>query len=458
MILIVDDDSAVQASLALLFRNEGFETEAALSPRDALEKLGVSLPALVLLDLNFSMNISGSEGMDLLEILREQHPELPVILITGWASIDLAVRGMKLGARDFISKPWQNQHLLQTVKTILSLSAKTSEFSVSNGRKELDLKYRFRHIVGQDTKLLQVLDIIGRVAATDASVLITGESGTGKELIAEAIHQNSKRKNKPFVKVNLGGISTTLFESELFGHIRGAFTDARVDRAGRFEMADKGTIFLDEIGELDLASQVKLLRVLQERSFEPLGSSKSRFVDVRVICATNKNLDEMVKQGLFREDLLYRINLISVHIPPLRERPDDIPLLADFFVRNLKSIYQRPDLRLSTSAKNWLAAQPLAGNIRELKNLVERTVLLNPGDTMEASDFQRNHSPGGTTNEASGGLLNVTLEEMELMMIKRAMDLHQNRISRVARSLGITRFALYRRLDKYGIVYNPEGE
>lgn len=456
MILIVDDDTAVQTSLALLFSNEGLETDSALYPEEALRKLQLSVPDLVLLDLNFSMNISGSEGMTLLETFRHQYPALPVILITGWASIDLAVQGMKLGARDFISKPWQNQHLVQSVRTTLSLAENREESRPADSRRELDQKYRFRHIVGQDPGLLKVLEVIARVAETDASVLITGESGTGKELIAEAIHQNSKRDKKPFVKVNLGGISTTLFESELFGHVRGAFTDAKTDRAGRFELADKGTIFLDEIGDLDPASQVKLLRVLQERSFEPLGSSKSRFVDVRVICATNKNLEEMVKQGLFREDLLYRINLISIPIPALRERPDDIPLLADFFVRNLKTIYSRPDLKLMPSARKWLAAQPLPGNIRELKNLVERTVLLSNHDSLEAGDFQQNHTPSGGDTDSPNRLQHATLEEMELMMIKRAMELHHHRISRVARSLGITRFALYRRLEKYGIAYNPD--
>ena len=276
------------------------------------------------------------------------------------------------------------------------------------------------------------------MASTDAPVLITGESGTGKELIAEAIHLNSKRKVRPFVKVNLGGISSTLFESELFGHVRGAFTDAKTDRIGRFEMANRGSIFLDEIGELDLSSQVKLLRVLQERTFEPLGSSKSRTVDVRVICATNRNLEEMVAQGTFREDLYYRINLITVKLPALRERPDDIPLLSGFFVNNLKTIYNRPNLQLSAGAMKWLKTLQLQGNIRQLKNLVERTVLLSAKDMLDVADFQKNLSgnPQPSGSKALPEVGTITLDEMEFQMITRAMQFHQNKVSKVARSLG----------------------
>lgn len=263
---------------------------------------------------------------------------------------------------------------------------------------------------------------------------------------------------RPFVKVNLGGISSTLFESELFGHVRGAFTDAKTDRMGRFEMANRGTIFLDEIGELDLSSQVKLLRVLQERTFEPLGSSKSRTVDVRIICATNRNLEEMVAQGTFREDLYYRINLITVKLPALRERPDDIPLLSAFFADNLKAIYNRPELKISNAALKWLKALPLQGNIRQLKNLVERTVLLAGNDVLDIDDFQRNLHAGNAApaKKHVPEVGSITLEEMEYQMIVRAMQHHQNKVSKVARSLGITRFALYRRLEKFGISFDSE--
>ncbi|MDR6197599.1 sigma-54 dependent transcriptional regulator [Siphonobacter sp. SORGH_AS_0500] len=453
MILVVDDDMAIRTSLSLLLKKEGFKVLGAGSAKETFEILRQQTPELILLDLNFSMETSGKEGMALLDEIRRLQPNLPVILITGWGSIDLAVEGMKKGARDFITKPWQNEHVVQSIRTILNLSQTAS---VSLGRQKLQEKYQFQHIVGQDVKLLEILETIGRVAPTEASVLITGESGTGKELIAEAIHLNSRRKSRPFVKVNLGGISASLFESELFGHVRGAFTDAKMDRIGRFELANRGSIFLDEIGELDLSSQVKLLRVLQERSFEPLGSSKSRTADVRIICATNRNLEEMVAQGTFREDLYYRINLISVKLPTLRERPEDIPLLAEFFMNNLKEIYNRPALQLSAASVQWLKTLALPGNIRQLKNLVERTVLLSRHDRLEVKDFQSNLTMSPTSARSLPEVGTLTLEEMEFHMIKRAMDFHQNKVAKVARSLGITRFTLYRRLEKYGISYDAD--
>ncbi|MCE6991791.1 sigma-54 dependent transcriptional regulator [Dyadobacter sp. CY323] len=455
MLLIVDDDLAIRTSLIFLLKKEGFSVKGVGSPEETFDVLKSVTPELILLDLNFSIETSGEEGMQLLKRIKKFNAAIPVILITGWGTIDLAVNGMKDGATDFITKPWQNDYLIQSVRTILNLSQQTPQ---SANRKKLEQQYHFENIVGQDPKLLEILETVGRVASTDAPVLITGESGTGKELIAEAIHSNSKRKGRPFVKVNLGGISSTLFESELFGHVRGAFTDAKSDRIGRFEMAHKGSIFLDEIGELDLSSQVKLLRVLQERTFEPLGSSKSRTVDVRVICATNRNLEEMVAQGTFREDLYYRINLITVKLPALRERPDDIPLLSEFFVNNLKTIYQRPNLQLNASAYKWLRTLPLQGNIRQLKNLVERTVLLSANDTLEIADFQKNMSTSTSAMSQKGipEVGSITLEEMEYQMIAKAMQFHQNKVSKVARSLGITRFALYRRLEKYGISYDLE--
>ena len=356
MLLIIDDDFAVQTSLSLLLRKNGFDVQTANTPNVALDVLAAEEPELVLLDMNFSIETSGEEGLRLLSVIRRMHPHVPVILITGWGSIDLAVRGMKAGAQDFITKPWQNDHLVQSIITLLNLAPRSTSQApgLPPNRRKIDQKHHFEQIVGNDPALLSILETIGRVAPTDASVLITGESGTGKELVAEAVHQNSKRRTKPFVKVNLGGVSATLFESELFGHVRGAFTDARSDRIGRFELADKGTIFLDEIGDLDPASQVKLLRVLQDRTFEPLGSSRSKSVDVRVICATNRNLEEMVAKGQFREDLFYRINLITIKLPALRERPDDIPTLVEYFVNNLKTIYDRPMLRISPKAMAWL--------------------------------------------------------------------------------------------------------
>ncbi|QMW05525.1 sigma-54-dependent transcriptional regulator [Spirosoma foliorum] len=457
MLLIIDDDIAIQTSLSLLFRKEGFTVRLADGPFEAFEVLNEEVPELILLDMNFSVDTSGDDGLRLLRRIRERLPNVPVILITGWGSIDLAVEGMKSGAKDFITKPWQNDHLLQSVRTALNLA---QSVAASPNRRKLDQQFRFDNIVGEDPNLLDILTTIGRVAPTDAPVLITGESGTGKELIAEAIHQNSRRKRHPFVKVNLGGISSTLFESELFGHVRGAFTDAKTDRIGRFELANKGSIFLDEIGDLDPASQVKLLRVLQDRTFEPLGSSKSRTVDVRVICATNRNLEEMVSKGQFREDLFYRINLITVRLPALRERPGDIPLLVNYFVDNLKTIYNRPDLRVGAVAQKWLKNLALPGNIRQLKNVVERTVLLSANDELQVEDFERNltsaPNPMPSSQTSLPQIGTMTLEEMEYQMIHRAMAFHQNRVAKVARALGITRFALYRRLEKFGIPYAEE--
>ena len=458
MILLIDDDHAIQTSLSLLFQQEGFKVHAASSPREALAFLEKNSPRLAILDMNFSIETVGTEGLDTLRRIKAIQPQLPVILLTGWGSIELAVEGMKIGAADFMTKPWQNEALLQSVSTILNLSQSKPQ---SPNRKRLDEQFHFENIVGEDPHLLELLESIGRVAPTDAPVLITGESGAGKELIAEAVHLNSKRSKAPFVKVNLGGISASLFESELFGHVRGAFTDAKTDRMGRFEMAHKGSIFLDEIGDLDLASQVKLLRVLQDRTFEPLGSSRSKTVDVRVVCATNRNLEEMVAQGTFREDLFYRINLITVRLPALRERPGDIPALVNFFVNNLKTLYNRPNLYVNKEAQQWLKNLLLPGNIRQLKNLVERSVLLSTSDELGVADFQKNLPPAGSVQKGSAKFPEVgsmTLEEMELEMIKRALAFHQNKLSKVARSLGITRFALYRRLEKYGIVVEGEEE
>lgn len=457
MILIIDDDIAVRTSLLLLLQQNGYETASADNATNALGFLADNAPSLIILDLNFSIETSGHEGMQLLQQIRKIHPAIPVILITGWATIQLAVQGMKLGANDFINKPWSNEHLLQSISDLLNLQEKKP---ASLNRKKLDSQFHFQHIIAEDPAMLGILETIGRVAATNASVLIMGESGTGKELVAEAIHQNSTRSSKPFVKVNLGGISSTLFESEMFGHVRGAFTDARYDRAGRFEMANKGTIFLDEIGDLDPASQVKLLRVLQDRTYEVLGSSRTKTVDTRIVCATNRNLQQMVAAQLFREDLLYRINLITIQLPSLKERPGDIPLLVQFFVNNLREIYNRPSLEVSPAAMKWLQELPLPGNIRQLKNLVERSVLVSKKDYLDVEDFQ---SQLETSPEKTGQLQlpavgSVTLEELEIQMIRKAMDFHKNRITRTAKALGITRSALYRRLEKYNIPYDEASD
>ncbi len=457
MVLIIDDDIAVRTSLVLLLKQNGYQTAEADSALAALVQLGENEISLIILDLNFSLATSGREGMDLLVEIRKQNPQVPVVLITGWGSIDLAVDGMRKGASDFITKPWSNEHILQSVKTHINLKEKTKD---RLSRKELDRSYNLAHIVGEDQKMLELLETAASVAGTDASVLITGESGSGKELIAEAIHQNSLRATKPFVKVNLGGISTSLFESEMFGHVRGAFTDARTDRVGRFELANKGTIFLDEIGDLDPGSQVKLLRVLQDRTYEVLGSSRTKTVDVRVVSATNRDLHEMVSKGSFREDLLYRINLITLHIPPLRERSSDIPGLVQFFIGNLRQIYKRPELTITPEAMKWLQKLHLPGNIRQLKNLVERTVLVTRKDELGIEDFRKHLelSPGRKGAIQLPDVGTLTLEELEVMMIRKAMEFHKNRITRAAAALGLTRSALYRRLEKFQIPYDEDAD
>lgn len=452
MILIIDDDKAVRASLTLLLKQAHYEAGCAASPLEALQIIEKRPPQLILLDMNYSLDTSGSEGLEFLKQLKMLLPGIPVILITAWGSISLAVEGIKSGAADFITKPWNNENILQAVRTQLSLS-ESSKTEKRQGRKHLDSTYNFEKIIGEDPILLSVLETIGRVSASDASVLILGESGTGKELIAEAIHQNSARRNNQFVKVNLGGIPASLIESELFGHKKGSFTDAKFDRTGRFELADKGTIFLDEIGDLDLGSQVKLLRVLQDKSFEILGSSRTKTVNVRVVSATNKQLEEMVSNSEFREDLYYRINLITIRLPALRERPGDIPVLVNHFIDNLKTIYRREYLAVDKKAIQWLKGLAWPGNIRELKNLVERTVLVTKKDVIEVEDFQAQfrYMPSKGAKESLPEIGVMTLDEIEEGMIRKALEFHDGNLSKVAKSLGLSRAALYRRLEKYGL-------
>ncbi len=462
MILIVDDDPSVTASLSLLLKRHGHPTRAARSREEALAVLREQDVDLVLQDMNFSRVTTGEEGLALLAETRRLRPRLPVILITAWGSIALAVEGMKAGAADFVTKPWSNAQLLQTVETALSLARQGDAGDGAEGkgapanREELDRRFDFRGMIGAEPRFLKLLELIGRVAPTDASVLITGESGTGKELAAEAIHRNSRRREGPFVKVNLGGISSTLFESEMFGHVKGAFTDARADRKGRFELADRGSIFLDEIGEVDPSSQVKLLRVLQDRSYEVLGSSTPRTVDVRVVAATNRDLGEMVAQGQFREDLLYRLNLIALRLPALRERRGDVPLLARHFLDLSARTYRRSPIALTDRALGWLQDQPWPGNIRQLKQTLERAVLVVDGDRLDAADLvalsgldERDGPRGAGTPLPSPGTM--TLDEMEKAMIVKCLRHYEGNVTRVAEALGLSRAALYRRFEKYGL-------
>lgn len=441
MILVIDDDTTILTSLRILLSRAGYEVRAVSSPSEAVDVVRHSAPEAILMDMNFTRATSGEEGLTLLRQVRIFRPDVPVILMTAWGSIDLAVAGMRLGAFDFITKPWDNRRLLERVKTAVELSA-NSENSESSERA-LD------GIIGTDPALREVLRLVERVAPTDASVLITGESGTGKELIAEAIHRHSRRATAPFVKVNLGGMPASLFESEMFGHKKGAFTGAVADRTGRFEAADGGTIFLDEIGELDLSSQVKMLRVLQEQRFEPLGSSRTKKVDVRVVCATNADLPAMVADHTFREDLFYRINLGTLRLPPLRERRCDIGPLARHFARSFTTAQgMRTPVEITPDAVDYLATLPFPGNIRELKNLVERTILLSATPKLDAEAFRAAAGALGTERPDAP---DSTLQSLERERIVAALAAARGNISQAAAALGISRPALYRRIEKYKI-------
>jgi DNA-binding NtrC family response regulator len=452
-ILIVDDDEAVLASLGLLLKQSGYTAKKAKSPQQALELLQAGGIDLVLQDMNFSARqTGGEEGLQLLGQIKAAYPTLPVVLMTAWGSIALAVAGVQAGASDFITKPWTHAQLQQALRTVLGMQALGQERELS--RKDLDARHDFGHIIGEDPRLLRLLEIVGRVAQTDAPVLITGESGTGKELIAEALHRNSPRKSEALVRVNLGSVPASLFESELFGHVRGAFTDAKADRKGRFELADRGTIFLDEIGDLDPNCQVKLLRVLQDRTFEAVGDSRSRTADVRVVSATNKNLGELVQRGQFREDLLYRLNLIALHLPPLRERRGDIPKLAAHFLEQAAKVYRKGQLRIGEAAMRWLQARPFPGNIRELRHLIERAVIMSNGSVLEPADFQDGlalEQGGAEAASPAVALGDMSLEEMEKAMIVQALQQYPDNLGKAAEVLGISRYALYRRMEKFGL-------
>ena len=448
MILIIDDDSAVRSSLSFMLKRAGYEVKTAPGPREAMDIVRAEAPVLILMDMNFTLSTTGEEGLTLLKQVKVFRPDVPVILMTAWGSIQLAVQGMQAGAFDFITKPWNNAALLQRIETALELTAAPKEVP-----EEQTTALNRSHIIGKSKGLMDVLNTVARIARTNASVLITGESGTGKELIAEAIHINSQRVKQPFVKVNLGGISQSLFESEMFGHKKGAFTDASADRIGRFEMANKGTIFLDEIGDLDPSCQVKLLRVLQDQTFEVLGDSRPRKVDVRVVSATNADLRKMVSERTFREDLFYRINLITVKLPSLRERREDIPLLARHFADRQAVVNGLPRTDFSADALNFLSRLPYPGNIRELKNLVERTILVSGKPVLDATDFDAQYLRHDEPPKAAEGtsFAGMTLDEIERQTILQALEQHKGNLSQVAVSLGISRAALYRRLEKYNI-------
>ena len=467
MILIIDDDIGIRTSLTMMLRRAGYEPHAVASPKEAIAIVREQKPRLILMDMNYSLTTSGDEGLILLRQVKIFQPDVPVILMTAWGSIQLAVNGMRAGAFDFVTKPWNNAALMQQIENALEIAKdpppakegsgqRTQTPRSGEGRESGQLEGA-PTIIGRSTALLQVLDTVRRIAPTNASVLITGESGTGKELIAEAIHRLSRRRGRPFVKVNLGGMSQSLFESEMFGYRQGAFTGANTDREGRFAVADSGTIFLDEIGDLDMGSQVKLLRVLQDHTFEPLGDTRPRQVDVRVVCATNADLPRLIREHRFREDLYYRINLITLRLPALRERREDIPLLARYFIKEAERTQAIPyTAQLLPEAERYLASLPWPGNIRQLKNVVERTLLVSQNRQLGREDFERQvQQEPKAGGQAGEGI--QTLEDQERQAIIDALKQYDGNVSRVALALGLSRGALYRRMEKYGIGLKAEG-
>ena len=444
-ILICDDDPTVRSSLSLVLKRAGYGIATAETPEQAVAQIRTTIPGLILMDMNYTRSTTGEEGLELLAKVKVLAPEVPVILITAWGSIHLAVQGIRAGAFDFITKPWNNLALLESIRTAIQVQESSTAADAAPKSP-----FRRDKIIGKSPLLERVLQTVSRIASTHAPVLITGESGTGKELIAEAIHENSERKDRPFIKVNRGGISLSLFESEMFGHKKGAFTDAHYDRKGRFELADGGSIFLDEIGDLDMVSQVKLLRVLQDHTFESLGDSRPKQVDTRIICATNRNLPQMVQQGEFREDLFYRINLITVQMPALRERREDIPLLVEYFARQQARQNGLEPVEISAEAMEYLSRLPYPGNVRELKNFVERTILVSQQPHLTEVDFKNQY----VEIAAKTGVHDTSvhsLEEIEKQMILRALELYGGNLSKVATALGLSRQAVYRRLEKYAI-------
>ena len=464
-ILIVDDDSAVQVSLALLLKQSGFEPLCCDDPAQALALLAQQTIDLVLQDMNFSLHTSGEEGMRLLVEIKQAQPALPVLLMTAWGSIALAVRGVQAGAANFFTKPWDNTQLAALIRATLETAAPVASGAGRSGnlsRQGLDAQFDFSGIVGEHPRLLKILATIGQVAATRAPVLILGESGCGKELIADAIHRNSPRAASPIVKINMGAITPSLFESEMFGHVRGAFTDAKTDRKGHVASAHEGTLFLDEIGELNRSDQVKLLRVLQDQSYQPVGASRTERADFRVVSATNRELATLVAGGEFREDLFYRLNLITIRLPPLRERRSDIPLLARHIIGEVSASYGLGPATIAPQALEWLSAQAWPGNIRQLKQTLERTLLLVGRNELRQADFiaAEQHEHGGAQGAAGLrlGVDGMTLEQVERHMIAHALEQHQGNISRVAKALGLSRTALYRRLERHGLGSAPPGE
>ena len=446
-VLVADDQADVREALRLLLKAEGYAIETAASPAELLSALQKREVDVALIDLNYARDTtSGQEGLDLLTKLQALDWTLPVVVMTAWASVELAVEAMRRGARDFVAKPWDNPRLLAIVRTQVELGrALRARERLEAENTALKEPAPLRLIAGSPV-MQPVLQLIERVGPSDANVLVTGENGSGKGTVALALHARSARATKPLITVNAGGLSEGVFESELFGHVRGAFTDAKADRVGRFEMADGGTLFLDEIANVPMSLQPKLLRVLETGEFERVGSSMTRRVDVRVVSATNADLHQEVASGRFRQDLLFRINTIEVRVPPLRERREDIPSLAHHFLRQHAGRYRKPTRAFNEAAMRSLIEHPWPGNVRELDHAVERAVLMAAGPEISPADLGLR-----VGSEATARLDDMSLEEVECFLIRKALGRFDGNVSRAADALGLSRSALYRRLQRYGL-------
>ncbi|MGH7559599.1 MAG: sigma-54-dependent transcriptional regulator [Gemmatimonadales bacterium] len=450
LVLIADDQPDVAEALRLLLKAEGFRTVTAHVPEGVLALLEREQADAALIDLNYTRDTtSGREGLDLLSRIRAHDPTLPVIVMTAWGSVDKAVEAMRLGARDFIEKPWDNARLLSTLRSQIDLgrALRLSERLMQENR--LLRRDGLPHMVAESAPMRPVLELMERIAPSDANVLVTGEHGTGKEVVARWIHAASPRRDRSFVIVNVGGLSEGVFESELFGHVRGAFTDAKTDRAGRFELADGGTLFLDEIANITLGQQARLLRVLQTGELERVGSSQTRRVDARVIAATNADLRAEVAAGRFREDLLFRLNTIEIRLPPLRDRREDVLPLAQYFLARHAARYGKARSGFSDEALGQLRAYEWPGNVRELDHAVERAVLLSRLEVIQAADLAL--ATPGRARETGPDPGPLPLEDLEKEAIRQALTRHDGNVSLAARALGLSRSALYRRIARYGL-------
>jgi DNA-binding NtrC family response regulator len=444
-ILVVDDQRDVLEALRLLLKNEGYATETVGSPAGVLAAVqGTDFDA-VLLDLNYARDTTtGREGLELVSQLLTLDATLPTIVMTAWGSIDKAVEAMRRGARDFIEKPWDNARLLATLRSQVELGRALRHTQRLEGENRVLRADGAPELIGESMAMKPVLRLIRQVAPSDANILITGEHGTGKEMVARWIHAGSARAGRPLVAVNLGGLSEGVFESEMFGHVKGAFTDARADRIGRFEVAEGGTLLLDEVGSLGLRQQAKLLRVLESGELERVGSSRTRKVDARVLSATNADLPAEVAAGRFREDLLFRLNTIEIHLPPLRERREDIAALAQHFLRRYTSRYGKPLVGFEPEAMIALEAHTWPGNVRELDHTIERAALLATGPHVRTADLGlRPAGPSATLDD-------MPLDEVERVLIRKTLERHGGNVSQAAKALGLSRSALYRRLQHYG--------